>query len=142
MGTNFYFKRKREEIHIGKRSAAGLYCWDCGITLCKNGEEAIHYDASADKWYKQCPKCKKRPIVEDLTSSSAGRELGFNKNSYEKKVGVTSCSSFRWAINKEDIKHIRYIYNEYGEKFTKKEFNSILEECPVQYTDFIGREFS
>lgn len=46
MGTNFYLKGHRGDddpkYHIGKRSAAGLYCWDCRITLCKGGESAIH----------------------------------------------------------------------------------------------------
>ena len=36
MGTNYYWKDKHEnceyeddiQVHIGKRSAAGLYCWD------------------------------------------------------------------------------------------------------------------
>ncbi len=35
MGTNYYAcdKETKEELyHIGKRSAAGHYCWDCGIT--------------------------------------------------------------------------------------------------------------
>ena len=38
MGTNFYIIDKDQEYsegrHIGKRSAAGWYCWDCGTTLC------------------------------------------------------------------------------------------------------------
>ena len=41
MGTNYYLKGHRGDdnpkYHIGKRSAAGLYCWDCHITLCKGG---------------------------------------------------------------------------------------------------------
>lgn len=40
MGTNFYFSNGG---HIGKRSAAGWYCWDCKQTFCVNGEEHVHY---------------------------------------------------------------------------------------------------
>ena len=67
MGTNFYeFKDGVEGRHIGKRSAAGLYCHDCGVTLCARaydrwekkeveGEEAVHQGDSF--WYDACPKC-------------------------------------------------------------------------------------
>lgn len=49
MSTNFYWKTLPKEfkgkdnseespyIHIGKRSGAGLYCKDCGVTLCTRG---------------------------------------------------------------------------------------------------------
>ena len=53
MGTNFYWivtgtaavpsdvkvpiEEDSPEVHIGKRSAAGPYCWDCGVTLCEGG---------------------------------------------------------------------------------------------------------
>lgn len=52
MGTNYYARGYRRiadmdpQYHIGKRSAAGLYCWDCGKTLCKDGESGIHFDKS------------------------------------------------------------------------------------------------
>ena len=44
MGTNFYkIKRVDNKIeegeHIGKRSAAGEYCWDCRRTLSIYGDE-------------------------------------------------------------------------------------------------------
>jgi len=40
MGTNFYFSSGG---HIGKRSAAGWYCWDCKQTFCADGEKYVHY---------------------------------------------------------------------------------------------------
>ena len=159
MGTNFYTKENLTDsmspkYHIGKRSAAGLYCWDCGTTLCKDGEGKVHYCRKGDdlsgpetEWHRKCPKCGKSPTEEKLTEGAAGRELGFNKGKPEKKTGVASCSSFSWVISPEELdkrykyRPFKYIYNEYGDKFTLKEFKEILKECPIQYMK-IGEQFS
>lgn len=81
MGTNFYWKKIPHEfeqykanvekyigtvddnpdnvlLHIGKRSAAGLYCVECGTTLNKYGTDHIH-DCECPQWYKACPICGK-----------------------------------------------------------------------------------
>jgi len=137
MGTNFY---SLKGDHIGKRSAAGLYCWNCKKTLCEDGEEGIHYGVS--KWSKECPICGEKAIEENLDNSSAGRELGFNKNLPDEKVGVASCSSFTWAMPKEKALKLKKIKDEYDRVFSKKEFLNILKECPVQYFDSIGVDFS
>jgi len=49
MGTNYYLKidececcGRYEKKHIGKRSAAGRYCFDCGVSLCVDGEDNVH----------------------------------------------------------------------------------------------------
>lgn len=154
MGTNFYLLNG---THIGKRSAAGSYCWDCGITLCKGGNEAVHmgYRSSAHEsgckgdlacmcgWHKTCPKCGKNLIKEDFNTSSAGRELGFNKSKPKKKTGVATCSSFSWAINPEKFKisQVQYVRDEYKRKYTRKEFQDVLSECPIQYTNSIRVAF-
>jgi hypothetical protein len=149
MGTNFYTLNGR---HIGKRSAAGMYCWDCGITLCKGGEKKVHHSSAQSIDFKEmiaankrdnysaCPKCGKKRIKEDVENSSVGRELGFNKNTPKKKTGVSSCSSFTWArhLNKK-WKGVR---DEYRRKFTMEQFEKILEECPIRFFDYIGQEFS
>jgi len=150
MGTNFYFadmpidhEHDDPDYHIGKRSAAGLYCWNCGQTLCKGGPPFVH--SGVIGWYEKCPKCGKKPTKEGLEKSSIGRELGFNKGRPNKKRGVRSCSSFTWAVHRkqvEDTGERRGIVDEYGHKFTLKEFRSVLEECPIQRFDMIGREFS
>lgn len=162
MGTNFYFntgKKTRYDDyanHIGKRSAAGLYCWDCDITLCKKGDAYIHNAPSASTmvysdtgWHTRCPKCLSEPIKESLASNTAGRELGFNKKAPARKQGVASCSSFTWATSPEQVfkklsrsKRAKTVINEYGDLFTVQEFQAILAECPVQYTDSIGHNFS
>ena len=137
MGTNFYLLNGK---HVGKRSAAGPYCWDCNATLCKGGEDDIHKDR---EWYGSCPVCGKRPIDESLETSAAGRELGFNKSEPIKKTGVRSCSSFTWAMLWDaDFTRKRTIKDEYGRRYTGKEFENILEECPIRFCDMIGQEFS
>lgn len=139
MGTNFYRKGYRNnddpKFHIGKRSAAGLYCWDCGIILCKQGREKIHYGDT--DWYKKCPKCGKEPKDEGW-SGAAGRELGFNKEPFKKKTGVSSCSSFTWA---RGLGRIMKIEDEYCKEYSREEFMEMLKECPIQYWDSIGKEF-
>ena len=103
MGCNFYvrgYKRDDDpETHIGKRSAAGLYCWDCKLTLCIGGEAKIHEGNS--RWHKKCPKCGKEPIKEGFENSAGGRELGFNTAKPAPKTGAASCSSFSWAMKPE-----------------------------------------
>jgi predicted nucleic acid-binding Zn ribbon protein len=135
MGTNYY----KGDVHLGKRSAAGFYCFECEITLCKDGRDKVHNNSA---WHEQCPVCGAKPEKEDFGSSSVGRELGFNKNK-QKKTNVRSCASFRWAIEPAMIKTITgTIRNEYGDKFTEKQFKAVVNDCPIQYFDTIGQEFS
>ena len=143
MGCNFYTLSGK---HIGKRSAAGYYCWDCDITLCKQGNDGVHKgetgEAGQTGWFKKCPLCGQMPQEESLDDSSAGRELGFNKQPFGKKMGVKSCSSFSWAMEKAQLKRIIFVKDEYGRKYTKRKFWKMLDECPIQYFDSIGTEFS
>ena len=90
MGTNFYFgdAERFEKIHIGKRSAAGWYCWDCRITLRKDGESGVHQGDRA--WHDRCPQCGKTRAKETIANGAAGLELGFNKSTPTRKTGVAS----------------------------------------------------
>jgi hypothetical protein len=138
MGTNFY----AGGIHIGKRSAAGFYCWDCGVTLCKGGEAKVHYDVG---FYDRCPKCGKAPKRETLSEGAVGRELGFNKSKPAPKTGVQSCASFSWAISPETWRTIigrKRIKDEYGRWLCRADFEAVLSECPIQYSDLVGQDFS
>lgn len=141
MGTNYYLASNGK--HLGKKSAAGLYCWDCEVTLCKQRKDGIHQSKS--DWHEKCPKCGKPAEEETLSESSAGRELGFNKEKYQKKTGVKSCSSFTWAIPKEEFLKLskrKRVKDEYDRFMSVKKFLKILEECPVQYFHQIGKYFS
>lgn len=134
MGTNFYDAKGN---HIGKRSAAGLYCWDCEITLCKQGTSGIHFDTD---WHKECPICGKGYDQESLLDSSAGRELGFNKNEPGRKQGVASCASFTWAMPKDKIRY--NVTDEYGTSYSQEQFLKIVsEECPIHFHHMIGERF-
>jgi len=135
MGTNYYLMNGK---HIGKESAAGLYCWDCETTLCKNGKEGIHQDT---EWHDKCPSCDKKP--NDKSPSAGLRQLGFfERNEVPLKKGVTTISSFSWAIDPIKLNNKRKVKNEYREVYTIQEFQKILINwCPVQYFDSIGEEF-
>jgi hypothetical protein len=146
MGTNFYMRTNNLEnyndnvrddsndakfsktIHLGKRSAAGPWCFECGITLCKDGINGIH--TSKSEWYKEgdkyiCPNC--------------GKEV------------KTTCCSWIWAVDPGDVffkaelmanSKKKIILDEYGREFTGDEFLAELETIPVKYTHSIGVNFS
>lgn len=145
MGTNFYFMVDNKEYkHIGKRSAAGLYCWDCGLSLSAGGHDCVHQSNSRS--LKECAVCGLKPKKEILENSSVGRELGFNKAIPEPKTGVASCSSFTWAVSPGlffDINNAKNtsIEDEYGRKYSPEEFSDILSECPIKFFGSIGTEF-
>lgn len=145
MGTNFYFVDIDETIkeHIGKRSAAGLFCWNCGISLNFDGNNNVH--RGGNNWLKECPICGKQITVEKLINSTGGRELGFNKVKPQRKRNVASCSSFTWAMSPGHFANLKtkqdlHIQDEYGTKIN--DFGVILSECPIMFWDAIGQEFS
>ena len=164
MGTNFYWGKISEvigirleaelkgitsrEMHIGKRSAAGLYCWDCNTTLCKRGPMSIH--GATQDWHDACPKCGKKSEFSMVLPTASAVELGFSGPRKFRPKGVASCSSFSYGIQPEIVKRICSINldsptveDEYGRKLTGKEFLEMLEmNCPIIFTDNIGRTFS
>ena len=155
MGTNFYwnvmapwaevtlptgvvkrvggFDTDDPDVHIGKRSGAGAYCFDCKVTLCKDGESRIHYSDSG--FYDECPKCDAPNTVR------SGRPDG-NPVSY-------ACS-FSWAQDPNRVRRVCgerlnevLIHDSYGKELTGEEFLEILKkDCPIEFTDSIGRPFS
>lgn len=135
MGTNYYAKNCA--VHIGKRSAAGLYCWDCGQTLCKGGTRHIHGGHS--QWYAACPSCGKAPSGDH---NAAYMELGFQKAADTKPTGVSTCSSFSWAIKPGELSKYRAVWDEYGRRMTRRQFEKMLAaNCPIIYTSSIGKDF-
>ena len=136
MGTNFYWKEIPKEFeqykanvkrcsvygfdnnnenvlkHIGKRSGAGLYCYECGTTLNKLGTDHLH-DCESE-WYERCPICGRE-----------GSPL------------CTFCWTFmkhKWLIEKlahEGCKE-KCIVDEYGDSYSPIEF---LQEVntPTEY---------
>lgn len=142
MGTNFYIDHENGQ-HIGKRSAAGYYCWDCDVTLCAGGKDEIHKGRSP--MLEACPRCGQPRIVPpDWTrSGSAAVELGFAHPNTRRPGGVTTASSFTWAVDPESLPLDALVVDEYGGFMSRLEFTIMLEaNCPIQFTDMIGREFS
>ena len=139
--------------HIGKRSAAGHYCYDCNVTLCLDGVFAVHMgkvpqdynpdntthamviqDWLADKstwretrWADVCPKCGKEKVDEHHAASI---ELGLRSPNTSRPKGVWSCSSFTWAQNPVRLWHNEFRYHP-GEIWIVDEYG----------TDFTCAEF-
>ena len=147
MGTNFYintpevaqqeFDTMDTEIHIGKRSAAGLYCDKCEVTLCKDGVAGVHHSKSS--WHSRCPKC------------------GASKSA--KGTRVRCSCSFSWAMRPEEVfKRIQAlnkkccgncvsckdhcVVDENGSTFTLPGFLDEVCECDIHYFEHINTEFS
>lgn len=137
MGTNFYWKRIPKEFekyksnaekiavygfdknnenvlkHIGKRSAAGLYCHNCGTTLNKHGTDHLH-DCEYSEWYKVCPICGKEgtPIYSFRWTIMLHKWL---IELYAKKGCITNM-----------------IVDEYGREYTPQEFLQSVK-TPIEY---------
>lgn len=159
MGTNFYWRSGAGELlplpddedarHIGKRSAAGPYCWDCDVTLIVGGNSKIHHSGSIT--LNNCPKCG-APWIKNrgLSEGPAAIELGFAQPAVTRPTGVRGTSSFSWAQEPERVgaiceKHAeeQIVEDEYGRLLTGREFlDMLLANCAVQFTEWIGQEFS
>lgn len=147
MSTNFYFRDRgrhytTSKLFIGKRAAAGLYCWRCCITLCKDGPEQVHFSSN---WHKACPKCGdiyQRGAIHD-DGDAVGIELGFAKPRFSLPVnGVMGCSSFLWHIPKDNVEekirsgHEPIVRDEYGRDMDGDSFLLMIKcNCPIQRTN-------
>jgi hypothetical protein len=159
MGTNFYWLEKEpcdhcgrgasEGDHIGKRSAAGLFCWDCGETLCEGGNAAVHFSRHA--WAKTCRKCGAAPAQEDhFKTGPVAVELGFSAPREERPKGVRGTSSFSWAQEPEGVRRRceaemdrKLVVDEYGRITTGREFLAMLRSnCGIESTSSVGQSFS
>lgn len=163
MGTNFYaydIKTNEKLYHIGKRSAAGHFCWDCGMSYMNVakiywsggyafGNDAVHYSDNNKTINGEpvrldhCPICGK-PSTKDEKITSGFAELGFS--SQPTKNHNTTCS-FSFAITPYTLSNIMkddniYIKDEYNRTLTKEEFKIVLQNCGLKYFNFIGSLFS
>lgn len=162
MGTNFYIKgysTSRQDVteisikkwHIGKRSGAGQFCFDCGVSLALGGNRFVHYDVQdyirqrfpslTGKYeleaYHKCPLCEKPATGGD-----------------EGKTGVHYACSFTFAMGLAEAKRRieeeclkltdPCVQDEYYREYTWQEFMDILDNIPhsLWFTDSLGTEFS
>lgn len=183
MGTNFYWNENEEgqlpaglgiasdyseespRIHIGKRSAAGLYCWDCGEPLCEEvsyggefyqrsrwSEEAVHGRNHTP--LDACPACSgtyQPPAKGDLSTpgNPAGIELGFAQPLTQRPQGVLGASSFSWAQEPARVLHVcrrwpdaPLVRDGYDDQYTGAEFLDLILLIPMWWTTSIGTAFS
>jgi hypothetical protein len=132
MGTNFYWnytnpERKpedEEEIqhHIGKRSAAGPYCYECGTTLCSRGSDQVHMGRDMTNWLDECPSCGAKS-----SHRIPHEEIPPNHP-------VRNCCSFTWTLFKHE-KDLRKLAEIEAVLTTGLKFNT-----EAVYADFVARE--
>lgn len=145
MGTNFYWIAKPDgeggtvaptgarggpgcnghddpNFHLGKMSAAGPYCWDCGVTLCVQGPHAVH--DSERTYHEVCPRCGKTRTTH-------------------------VCCSFTWAHDPEVAKRLcrerpyeKFIEDSRGQEYTGDEFlKTLRDKCPIEFDHRVGELF-
>ena len=149
MSTNFYWISKEAvqdsiQVHIGKRSAAGSYCFDCGTTLYDGGTVSIHTGDNNEvygRWLGACPSCSKK-ASDTHSSKSNSIDTINNLSPFSSKSGISMSNSFTWTLLKhkwtilEMVKtnsSEKVIVNEYGEFFSAKEFFDELDACPIEH---------
>jgi hypothetical protein len=77
-------------------------------------------------------------------------ELGFEKPADQRPRGVQGCSSFSWAEPPEEVGTLcrarateQIVMDEYGRTYTGEDFLVMLaNNCPVQFTESVGRDFT
>lgn len=135
------------KVHIGKRSGAGPYCWDCRLTLCKGGVAKIHTGRS--DFFDACPKCGQKRNTNALPHSTMV-ELGFKSPDVVVPKGVEGAASFSWAQDPVRVRAFcqahpeeSIIEDEYGVSLTGTGFLQMLEaNCPIEFTESVGIAFS
>lgn len=150
MGTNFYWMldipdqvtlptgdtidrissmfRDDPLVHIGKRSAAGPYCFDCNITLCEGGPEAVHLGTYG--FSKECPICGQKNAMDDCGGVGMGHSFIWAQD--PDRV-IATCNAFLPD---------KIISDEYWRTYTGGEFiamrNSLVR---IEFHHSIGKKF-
>ncbi len=150
MGTNFYLTSvvdESQERHLGKRSAAGLYCYGCDISLVTGMRGGLnarspHYGEGTD--YSSCPKCKAKPsgnLYNPELFTPRPDEI-----TREEWYAVRYCYSFSFAQKRTQIDAYSPetdVVDEYGRHMTMEEFRTeVIAKAVFLFTHHIGQEFS
>jgi hypothetical protein len=125
MGTNFYLIERDAvpcvddpRVHVGKRSGAGLYCWDCDEMLGERDD---------------CPQCSATAAMGSDRREGVSKACSFTWGMSPRKVRKLCLAGW----------HRNIIVDEHGEKFTGAAFLELLDEiCPIQITSAVGTRFS
>lgn len=131
MGTNFYWKKLPKEfekyktpenesilMHIGKRSAAGMYCYNCGTTFNRWGTQYVHKGGIQEiDWYTKCPIC----------GAEGEHACSFT---YTFLLQLTVIRQ-KMASSEKDAPLIE---DEYDETYTLERFyNEVAGKCPIMF---------
>lgn len=149
MGMNLYTLKG---VHIGKRSAVGIWCWDCKVDL--NPKVDIFGEIRKGNeipMERVCPSCGKKAIAGKTKYNPACRELGFNKDDPKSHRGIDGASGFCWQIGecglggsvdqiKKKLKKLKFVDTEYGERWPIKKFWDMFLDVIVE--DYEHRDFS
>lgn len=153
MGTNYYWNpdlvrdtlnldnlnQDDPRVHIGKTSAAGKYCHNCGITQHGDTTYVHHY---VSKYREEqllidiirlddvsCPNCGK---PWDTATSFTFTMMGHLKtisNFYNMEVAMCNANPLQ--------KPLEVIMDEYGKKYTAINFlDTIIRKCPIQFQHY------
>jgi len=149
MGMNVYtFDGEGRGAHIGKRYAAGYWCWDCREELNQEPERR----RAGNKYVWTCPGCgKSSDGKEKGRFNPAMRELGFAKDSPRAHEGIDGASGFTWQIGpdglgesrrevKKALLSVPYVMTEYGEIWSLAKFLEMFKDVIVENDE--DREFS
>ena len=135
------------KVHIGLRSGAGFFCWDCNVTLAIGGNREIH--AGHAKWHEACPKCGKTEKDGYPTRYEKITEIFPEVVPNSRPTGVKGCCSFIWAQEPDKVMNalkgqadLSIVEDEYGKLYTGAEFATMLQNaCPIHFLESIGDEF-
>lgn len=141
MSTNYYDQKGL--INIGKRDKGGLYCWDCHVTLCKQGNHHVLHPEAL--WHIHCPRCGALPSPASFFYREH-IEIGvfFNHETIIPRHGVSTCSVFTWSVDPSfiEVGKRKFITDEHNERFRISQFRAILAGCPLQFHHLIGKTFA
>lgn len=160
MGCNFHW---RDGTHIGKRYAAGPYCYNCCIhevikrrlfraisvkKIIERGKIILPKFIGALLLAKltkiRCPICG-AVYVDEPMPAEAALELGFRKGPLQFSKGLHSSSGFIFAQEPKEIKRRLktgdVAVDEYGCEYNPDEFQQILVGCVIKNYASIGQIF-
>lgn len=134
-------------VHIGKKSAAGLYCHKCGCTNIRSGTQYVHQLPSdkilvlEEDYEKEKDENKKKELKRELDYYLLS-ECPCCGESFSSEGSRTS--SFTWTLRKhrnlildliKENNHEKVIRDEYGKEYSALEFFSrvICDDCQIEF---------
>ena len=130
MGTNFYWmidengnacddyktdeRDSNVNVHIGKRSCAGRYCFPCGVALIDGGSRSVH--TGKYQTYTKCPNC-------GLESNTVACSFTYTMMKHRNRINNLA----------EATPDLVCVVDENGSEFTALKFKEILDGCPIVF---------